>query len=168
MFIRFSFRICPSPGDGNIQPEEWMTGMRKIMSSLGENDYDPSMIDSKAFFEADIDGDGMIDYSEFAGFMYAILERVGSSGDHVEEQLAKVIAEVPVLAEEELPPDIEPLPVLMAFDPVPVCKFKEFLHPHQKGKTTDGWEQKTNLIMDEKIIHSARGRDFFFRTDVLK
>ena len=117
------------------------------------------MIDSKAFFQADADGDGLIDYPEFAGFMYTVLEEsISVSSDEVEQRLKRVLDQIPVPgADEQKAPEPEGIPILMCFDPLPICKFKEFLHPHQKGKVTDGWERKTALVMEDNIIKTLRG-----------
>jgi len=62
--MREAFQIFDSDGNGTISAEE----LRQIMKNLGENLTDEEINDMVN--EADLDGDGEIDYMEFVRMMF--------------------------------------------------------------------------------------------------
>lgn len=57
--LREAFRVFDNDGDGFISPDE----LRRVMTNLGEKLTDEDVDDM--IREADLNGDGLVDYSEF-------------------------------------------------------------------------------------------------------
>jgi Ca2+-binding EF-hand superfamily protein len=61
--LRESFQLLDRDADGFISKDELKQGFRKIYSHLSEKDLTREV--DRVFARADLDGDGMIDYSEW-------------------------------------------------------------------------------------------------------
>ncbi len=61
--LKASFQALDNDADGHITKEELYNGFKKIYSHLGETELNREV--DKCFERADLNGDGVIDYSEW-------------------------------------------------------------------------------------------------------
>lgn len=61
--LKGSFQALDTDSDGFISKQELMAGFKKMYAHLSEKDLLREI--DKVFERADLDGDGMIDYSEW-------------------------------------------------------------------------------------------------------
>lgn len=85
------FSLFDVSGDGFLSPEEWIAAQKIVAMEIGD-DIDESWIDEAAFNAADLNGDGVLEESEFLEASFSMFEGVKRRTDAILVSLERIVA----------------------------------------------------------------------------
>lgn len=83
------YGLFDTSGDGFLSPEEWISAQKTVASEVDDN-YEEGWIDEASFARADINGDGMLDMSEFMDSSFSMFEGLKKRTDSIIATLKKI------------------------------------------------------------------------------
>eukprot|EP00927_Polykrikos_kofoidii_P068673 TRINITY_DN64001_c0_g1_i1.p1 TRINITY_DN64001_c0_g1~~TRINITY_DN64001_c0_g1_i1.p1 ORF type:complete len:570 (-),score=129.44 TRINITY_DN64001_c0_g1_i1:46-1722(-) len=85
------FTLYDTSGDSALTPEEWVAAQKVVALEIGD-DIDEAWVDEAAFSAADVNGDGVLQLSEFLESSFTMFEGLKRRSNEILDTLQRVVS----------------------------------------------------------------------------